>query len=193
MSQERSADWLRGAIEALDGLELMTGFGTGWAENTRKACQIRVDESLRKYSDLLDELERRESSKVGETRQQRLLRESKDWPAYRHAKMGYDAPDRVSASTDDLGIARQAVIDIAKQASAYKCDASEVIRKTKKALGSIAWFLNSGVQETSMAPRCCPVCSKVQLDGRNEHYKSCNAVEINAAIASIDEWESRQK
>lgn len=130
MKQERSAEWLRGGMEALEGI----------------ACDL-------------------------ETPSLRLI--------------ALECRNR-----------KQALADLLKEvevSESGKSTADEVIAEAKKALGSIAWFLNAGVQETSMAPRCCPVCSKVQLDGRNEHYKSCNAVEINAAIASIAEWEDRHK
>lgn len=42
-----------------------------------------------------------EAGKTPESHRERLLRESKDWPPYRHAKMGYDAPDRVVAKGKD--------------------------------------------------------------------------------------------
>jgi len=62
MSQNHSAEWLRAKIEALEELELLTGFGTAWAENTRKACQLRVDERLSEYRALLAAAEAREAA-----------------------------------------------------------------------------------------------------------------------------------
>ncbi len=44
-----TAEYYRGAIAALDSLELLVGFGIGWADDTREACQERVDSRLSFY------------------------------------------------------------------------------------------------------------------------------------------------
>jgi len=70
--------------------------------------------------------------------------------------------------------------------------AAEVIEVAEKALVGIEWFLDAGVQESSMAPRYCSVCGKVQVEGKPAHGKNCNAVEVKDALDAIAKWKEAQ-
>tara|TARA_R110000868_G_scaffold361101_1_gene623105 strand:+ start:264 stop:686 length:423 start_codon:yes stop_codon:yes gene_type:complete len=128
-SNERSAEWLRAKIEALEELNLLTGFGVQWAENTRKACQVRVDEHLSLYRSRLAAAEAREAGDLTVT---------PDWAdAMAYAISGRVSPGVLTITNGEPTAA--AVIAACERACAYTgSDIHTATELTHVALDKIA-------------------------------------------------------
>lgn len=159
-SNERSAEWLRGEKAALRRLKPEV-WGQGLrAYSTRDLRQL-VDSD---YFNAEKNLAVAEAREAGE----QVIKPG--WSdAMAHATSGRVSPGTVTVNDGTPTVA-------------------EVIEAAERALGGVAWFLDAGVQESSVAPRCCAICGKVQIDGQNEHHKSCNARDIKSALALIARW-----
>jgi len=162
---ERSAEWLRGAKYTMQ---------------TSNGTREEYDEIVR----LLAEAEARESLQ-GSKEKMALCR------IYQIASRQLAEPAGMGDAVAMAKICTEVeAVHLPGEASVPT--AAEVIAAAEKALGGIEWFLDAGVQESSMAPRCCSVCGKVQVEGKPEHGASCNAVEVKATLAAIAKWKEAQ-